>query len=106
MQQRAQEAILLGPDARAKHDQQVDIRVQAQGSTAVAANRAEDNGDARRPDRGCGTNDDSIHAIRERAMSGATPSSGRDLRHERMPGCIQFTRNGVAGPAMFVRRNA
>ena len=39
-------------------------------------------------------------------MSGATPSSGRDLRHERVPGLIELTRNGVAGPAMFVRRNA
>ena len=43
VQQRAQEALLLGADARAKHDQQVDVRVQAQRATAVAANRAEDN---------------------------------------------------------------
>jgi hypothetical protein len=36
-------------------------------------------------------------------MSGAAPSSGRDLGHERVPGCIELTRNGVAGVDMFAR---
>ena len=106
VQQRAQKALLLGADARAKHDQQVDVRVQAQRATAVAANRAEDNRRAQRADGGCGTDDDSVHAVRERAMGGAAAASCGDFGHERATGFIELTRDGFAWAAMFTRRNA